>query len=265
VVSGTTILTAGLEEFGGDPAMPVTKATSDGAGWRISGTKTCVPAGMLADAFVIPAQLGDGSVELFVVAADAQGLSRSVQIPTTGQPEAEVTLDSVLVGRDDQLVWSGSGNSSGRTLHWLLERAATAFCVQEAGACKAAVELTARYVSERKQFGKPIAEFQAVGQRAADAYVDAEAVRLTAWQAAWRLDAGLPASAEVAVAKFWADDGAQRVVHACQHLHGGVGVDRDYPVHRYFLMIKHLSLTLGGTSASLLRLGGILASDPALV
>ncbi len=97
------------------------------------------------------------------------------------------------------------------------------------------------------------------GQRAADAYVDAEAVRLTAWQAAWRLDAGLPASAEVAVAKFWADDGAQRCVHACQHLHGGVGVDRDYPVHRYFLMIKHLALTLGGTNASLLRLGNILA------
>jgi acyl-CoA dehydrogenase len=85
---------------------------------------------------------------------------------------------------------------------------------------------------------------------------------LTAWQAAWRLDAGLPASAEVAVAKFWADDGAQRVVHACQHLHGGVGVDRDYPVHRYFLMIKHLSLTLGGSAVSLLRLGDILASDP---
>jgi alkylation response protein AidB-like acyl-CoA dehydrogenase len=280
VVAGTTILSAGLEEAGADSESPVTSAVAVGDGWRITGTKTCVFAGMLADAVVVSARIAGGAdagrdggrVELFVVPCDAAGVSRVQQIPTSGQPEAELHLDGVLVGADDLLRWSGATGAgagadadadAGRlTLHWLLERAATALCVQEAGACKAAVEMTARYTSERRQFGKPVAEFQAVGQRAADAYVDAEGVRLTAWQAAWRLDAGLPASAEVAVAKFWADDGAQRVVHGCQHLHGGVGVDRDYPVHRYFLMIKHLSLTLGGTAVSLLRLGDILASEP---
>ena len=155
------------------------------------------------------------AAELFCVPCDANGVSRTRQVPTSGQPEAQVDLDGVRVGADDLL------RPSGESLRWLVERAEAALCVQMAGACKAAVEMTARYTSERRQFGKPIAEFQAVGQRAADAYVDAEAVRLTAWQAAWRLDAGLPASAEVAVAKFWADDGAQRVVHGCQHLHGG--------------------------------------------
>jgi hypothetical protein len=265
VCSGSTILSAGLEEPGGDPFAPVTQATANGDGWRLSGTKTCVLSGMLADALVVPARL-DGEAQLFVVPCDADGLSRTRQVPTSGQPAAHVELDGVRVGNDDLLRPGGasgsSGSVSGGNLRWLLERAEAALCVQMAGACKAAVELTARYTSERRQFGKPIAEFQAVGQRAADAYVDAEAVRLTAWQAAWRLDAGLPASAEVAVAKFWADDGAQRVVHGCQHLHGGVGVDRDYPVHRYFLMIKHLALTLGGTSQSLLRLGNILAYGP---
>ena len=276
VVAGTTILSAGLEEPGADSELPTTTATPDGDGWRLSGMKTCVPAGMLADAIVVAARINAGAagpdrgrVELFVVRTDADGVKRVEQIPTSGQPEAELHLDDVFVGGDDQLRWSelhgadADADSGGRTVTWLLERAATAMCVQEAGACRAAVEMTARYTSERRQFGKPVAEFQAVGQRAADAYVDAEGVRLTAWQAAWRLDAGLPASAEVAVAKFWADDGAQRVVHGCQHLHGGVGVDRDYPVHRYFLMIKHLSLTLGGTAVSLLRLGDILASDTA--
>ena len=125
------------------------------------------------------------------------------------------------------------------------------------------MQLTAKYTTERVQFGKPIATFQAVGQRAADAYIDTEAVRLTAWQAAWRLAEGLPAAPEVAVAKFWADDGAQRVVHAAQHLHGGMGVDRDYPLHRYYLTVKHLALTLGGGTASLLRLGNFLADEPA--
>jgi 3-oxocholest-4-en-26-oyl-CoA dehydrogenase beta subunit len=269
VAAGTMILSAGLEEPGADPEAPLATALPDGDGWRITGTKTCVPAGMLADAVVVSARIGGtadpgpdgGRVELFVVPCDADGVTRDRQIPTSGQPEAELQMDGVPVGREDLLRWPSEAEAGGLTLRWLLERAATALCVQEAGACKAAVELTARYTSERRQFGKPVAEFQAVGQRAADAYVDAEGVRLTAWQAAWRLDEGLPASAEVAVAKFWADDGAQRVVHACQHLHGGVGVDRDYPLHRYFLMIKQLSLTLGGTAVSLLRLGDILAKD----
>ena len=98
--------------------------------------------------------------------------------------------------------------------------------------------MTAEYTKTREQFDRPIATFQAVGQRAADAYIDTEAIRLTAWQAIWRLSEELPATAEVAVAKFWAAEGGQRVVHAAQHLHGGMGVDRDYPLHRYFLWAK---------------------------
>ena len=103
---------------------------------------------------------------------------------------------------------------------------------------------------------------KAVGQRAADAYIDTEAVRLTAWQAAWRLHEGLPATEQVAIAKFWAADGGQRVVHAAQHLHGGMGVDRDYPLHRYYLWAKWLQLALGGASQHLLKLGQILANEP---
>ena len=102
-----------------------------------------------------------------------------------------------------------------------------------------------------------------MGQRAADAYVDAEAIRLTAWQAAWRLAEGMPADKEIAVAKFWAADGGQRVVHAAVHLHGGVGVDREYPLHRFFLNTKHIELTLGGATDQLLRLGATLAAEPA--
>jgi len=134
--------------------------------------------------------------------------------------------------------------------------------VAQAGAASAALALVAEYTKSREQFGKPIATFQAVGQRAADAYVDTEAIRLTAWQAAWRIAEGLPADKEVAIAKFWAADGGQRVVHAAVHLHGGVGVDRDYPLHRYFLMTKHFELTLGGATEQLLQLGAILASEP---
>jgi alkylation response protein AidB-like acyl-CoA dehydrogenase len=145
---------------------------------------------------------------------------------------------------------------------WLVEQAQAAMCVMASGACAAALELTANYTKSREQFGRPIASFQAVSQRAADAYIDTEAVRLTAWQAAWRLDTGLPASEQVAIAKFWASEGAQRVVHAAHHLHGGMGVDRDYPLYRYFLLVKQLELSLGSATPSLVRLGGLLADTP---
>ena len=123
-----------------------------------------------------------------------------------------------------------------------------------------ALRLTAAHVSEREQFGHKIATFQAVAQRAADAYVDARAIALTARQAAWRLAAGLPADEALAIAKFWAAEGGQRVAHAAQHLHGGIGVDVEYPLHRYFRQAKHLELALGGASAHLLRFGAMLAA-----
>ena len=259
VVAGTTGLSAALVEPGADPWYPVTTATPKGTGWRIDGAKSFVPAGMQAHAVVVSARTDDG-VGLFVVPSTAPGVTRVAQEATSRQIEAELTLAGVTVGPDEVLVSAGEGTDA---LAWLLERAEAALCLQVAGACQAAVRLTAQYTSQREQFGKPVATFQAVGQRAADAYIDAEAVRLTAWQAAWRLAEGLPAAAEVAVAKYWADEGAQRVVHAAQHLHGGVGVDRDYPLHRYYLLTKHLALTLGGSTASLLRLGAVLAAEPA--
>jgi 3-oxocholest-4-en-26-oyl-CoA dehydrogenase beta subunit len=158
----------------------------------------------------------------------------------------------------------GGDNADGAAIvTGITEFGITALCVQEAGVCAAALELTAEYTKTRVQFEKPIATFQAVGQRAADAYVDTEAIRLTAWQAASRLSGGLPAAAEVAVAKYWAAEGGQRVVHAAAHLHGGVGVDRDYPLHRFFLLTEQIELTLGGANESLRRLGLILAAEPA--
>jgi alkylation response protein AidB-like acyl-CoA dehydrogenase len=271
VASGEIILTAALAELAGEVILaggltPATTATlqADGS-WRLNGTKACVPAGLLAQAIIVPATCtgADGSTSglgLFIVDADAPGVTRTAQNPTTGRTEAVVELADVSVTADRLL---GGGESDAEAaLTAVTEHAITALCVQEAGACAAALELTAEFTKTRIQFDKPIATFQAVGQRAADAYVDTEAIRLTAWQAASRLAAGLPAAAEVAVAKFWAADGGQRVVHAATHLHGGVGVDRDYPLHRYFLLTRQIELTLGGANESLRRLGRILAAEP---
>jgi alkylation response protein AidB-like acyl-CoA dehydrogenase len=273
VVSGDVVLTAAMAELVGDVILPggaepatTASAEADGSGsWVLDGVKACVPAAFVADALLVPAtcKAEDGSVAgagVFIVDAHVDGLTMTQQATTTGRPEAIVELSGVRLGADRLL---GGGQADGAAvIDSITEHAITALCVLESGACAAALDLTAEYTKTRVQFEKPIATFQAVGQRAADAYVDTEAIRLTAWQAASRLAAGLPSTAEVAVAKYWAAEGGQRVVHAASHLHGGVGVDRDYPLHRYFLLTEQVELTLGSASDSLRRLGRVLADEP---
>ncbi|MGH9276098.1 MAG: acyl-CoA dehydrogenase family protein, partial [Acidimicrobiales bacterium] len=156
----------------------------------------------------------------------------------------------------------GGVDQGAEVVGWIADRLMAAICATQTGVCEEAVAITARYVNSREQFGSKLGTFQAVGHRVADAYIDTEGIRLTALQAIWRLDAGLDAGDELMVAKFWAADGAQRVVHAAQHLHGGIGMDLDYPIHRYFRWAKVLELTLGGASPSLLRLGASLVAQP---
>jgi len=272
VNSGDVFFTAALAELAGAVVVPggtspaTTAVAQEEGTWVLHGTKACVPAAMVATAILIPATCTapDGSAAgsgVFIVDADAEGLVMRRQMTASGRPEAVLELSGVVVGVDRLL--GGATVDGAAVITYISELATTALCIMEAGVCAAALALTSEYTKTRLQFERPIATFQAVGQRAADAYVDTEAIRLTAWQAASRLSAGLPASPEVAVAKYWAAEGGQRVVHAAAHLHGGVSLDRNYPLHRYFLLTEHIELTLGGANESLRTLGRILAEVPA--
>ena len=256
VARGEAILTAALVEPEGDPLRPTTAAAAAGEGFALTGTKLCVPAAQLAHALLVPAMTPQG-VGLFLVDPRARGV-RLEPLPTTsGQPEALVRLEGVRVATDDRVGGAGEG---ARIVEWMLERANAALACLALGVCDEALRLTAEYAKTRKQFDQPIAMFQAVGHRAANAYIDNEGVRLTALQAAWRLAAGLPAAKQVAVAKHWAAEAGQRVVHAAQHLHGGIGVDMDYPLYRYYLWSKAIELTLGSGARNLARLGAMIAA-----
>jgi alkylation response protein AidB-like acyl-CoA dehydrogenase len=260
VARGEVVLTAGLIEAQVDPREPTTAAKRSGRGWRLHGAKVCVPAAALATRILVPARAARGEIVIGLVDPTAAGVRRTPLATTSGRPESHLELDGVRVGPEEVVVGPEGGRAA---LEWLLEHATAAQAATAVGLCAAALELTADYVKTRKQFDQPIAMFQAVAHRAADAYIDVEAIRLTALQACWRLSQGLPASAEVALAKFWAAEAGQRVVAAAQHLHGGVGVDREYPLHRYYLQAKELELALGGASLQLQRIGEMLAAAPA--
>jgi alkylation response protein AidB-like acyl-CoA dehydrogenase len=259
VVAGTSVLTAALTDAGSrDPQAPATTAVEDGGVWVLDGEKVCVLAASIADAILVPATVADGRVVVALVARDAQGLTLEPEVLTTGETVCTIRLEGVRVGGEDLL---GGPQAGADVLRWTVERATAALCAVALGNAERALRLTAKYTGERKQFGKAIATFQAVAQRAADAYIDVEAMRVTTWQAAWRLSQGLPAVREVAIAKSWACEGGHRVCYAAQHLHGGIGVDKDYPLHRHYLLSKQAEILLGASNEQLARLGGMLAAN----
>jgi acyl-CoA dehydrogenase len=265
---GEIILTAALaEEDGDDPRVPSVGAErmeseggmgrrAGGEGWRLSGVKTTVFAASQAGLILVPAATPPG-VTVFLVDPADDGVTVQPQ-RITGGTAGRVVLDGVLVPADRVLGGPGTGRD---ITGWLLAHATVALCAQQLGVVERALEMTAEYARTRVQFGKPIGSFQAVSQRLADGYIDVEAVRLTMWQAAWELAAGQPSETAIATAKFWAADAGHRVAHTAVHVHGGVGIDLDYPLHRYFLAAKQGEFALGGATAQLRRIGAALANS----
>ena len=258
IADGSLVVAAGFYEEGTVPSEPETVAVPDGDGYRLDGVKPMVEAGLDAGLFVIPAKMPDGSCAVFLVPAGTEGVQLTRVEVTTRRPVARVDLSGVRVPADALL---GDGSTPGAEIvAWIELRTQAAMCMMMAGAARSSIELAAAYTKERKQFDRPIATFQAVSTRAGDSYIDTDAITLTAWQAAWRIDQGLPAEDAVSIAKWWAADGGFRVVHAAVHVHGGVGVDRDYPLHRYFLMARQMELTLGNGEEHLAALGRSIAA-----
>ena len=144
-------------------------------------------------------------------------------------------------------------------MNWLAQRVTAAICAHQLGAADCAMRMAASYTSERRQFGVPVATFQAVGHRMADCYIDIECLRLTTYQAVSLLDSQQCALTEVQIAKIWAGDTGHRVSYATQHVHGGTGIDRDYPLWRYCLWLRHNEMTLGCSAAQVAALGQRLA------
>jgi len=257
IARGARIVTAALAEYdSSDLLVPATRAVRDGDGIRLHGVKTLVPAAQLASHVIVPARTDDGATVLALVEPSSDGVKLDAQQSSDGQPNAQMTLDGVHVDAASLLAAHEDGAAA---LRWIVERAIVARCMMQLGVTERALEMTAQYGRDRVQFDRPIGSFQAVHQRAADAYIDVAAIRLTAWEAAWRLANELPASAHVAVAKFWASEGGQSASYACQHLHGGIGIDVDYPLHRYFRWAIHIEHELGSAKHHLERLGRSIA------
>ncbi len=236
VLSGEAIVVPALQADGWTAGV-----TADGN--ALTGTQLGVAWGTEASHAVVSA--GEA---LFLVDLSGPGVSREAVQVSSLEPHASLTFDGAV------------GVPLAATATEALARATLLLCSYAVGVAEASLLLAAQHVSTREQFGKPLAAFQAISYQVADCYIDVEAMRLTAQQAIWRLDEGQPYAEQTAIAAFWGADAIQRVVSKAVHLHGGLGVDVSYPLHKWFLIGKVIELSLGGAQRQLEGLGALLAA-----
>lgn len=252
VAEGKLKLTAAISETGSCEAHTSIASIDDSL--VVNGELSMVPDGAVANAVLVPVQNAQGETQVVIIDTDAQGVSVQAIKSHRGEIQANITLNNVQA--DAAQILGGAD-----VLQWIELHAELALCALQVGVCEEAIKRTAEYTTERKQFGAPIGSIGMVAMQAADAYIDSQAMRSTYLLALYRLSAGLDARTEIYSAKYQAAEGGHRIVHRTQHLHGGIGADITYPIHRYFLWAKHISVMLGGGHVALEKLGKILAND----
>jgi len=239
VASGELLLTAALRE----PRAPHTTAVTDGT---ITGTKIGVPYAAQSHLLLVPARSdsmivsGSGQIApktahdhggVFLISPRGPGVELIQTPSSSGEPEYAVQLDRAPV--EGML----GGADCVRDLYQL---AVAGACALADGAMAGALALTRDHVASREQFGRPLAAFQAVSQQIADVYIASRTMHLAALSACWRLATRRDAAADLEVAGYWCAEQAPRTVRLCHHLHGGIGMDATYPLHRFSSLIADL-------------------------
>ena len=245
VASGELLLTAALREPPTHPATAVTDNT-------ITGLKIGVPYAEQSRLLLVPArtdsmivnssgQIAPQTVHdhggVFLVNPRGAGVELTRSRSSSGEPEYTLRLDRAPV----EGVLGGA--DCVRDLHQL---AVAGACALADGVVAGALALTRDYVARREQFGRPLATFQAVSQQIADVYIASRTMHLAALSACWRLAEGRDAAADLDVAGYWCAEQAPRSVRLCHHLHGGIGMDVTYPLHRFSGLAADLARFLGG-------------------
>jgi alkylation response protein AidB-like acyl-CoA dehydrogenase len=255
VAEGRSRLTAATAEPGtAFPRRPRTRLVRHADGWRLTGCVTGVGAYDDAAAVLVPASVEDGtegSVVVAIVVPGSPGIEATPTYTSRGEAAHTLRLTDVALSDEDVLGGTPGSDAAAEAARVLREHAIAGLCLLGDGLVQGATTLTAGYVKERRQFGRALAEFQAVAVQVADVYVAARTVGLAGEAAAWRVASDLPADDDLAVAAYWFATAGPQALHTCHHLHGGVGVDITYPLHRAYSWVKDVAQALGGERQAL--------------
>ncbi|CAL9639174.1 acyl-CoA dehydrogenase [Streptomyces sp. ICN988] len=233
---------------GSDAASLRTKAVRDGDDWVITGTKAWITHGGIADFYTVMARTGEDGprgITAFLVPGDAEGLSAAVpekKMGLKGSPTAQVHLDGVRVPDARRIGEEGQGFAIALSA---LESGRLGIAACAIGVAQAALDEAVSYAAERRQFGKPIADFQGLRFMLADMATQIEAGRALYLAAARLRDAGLPFAKQAAMAKLHCTDTAMRVTTDAVQILGGYGYTADFPAERYMREAKVLQIVEG--------------------
>jgi 3-oxo-4-pregnene-20-carboxyl-CoA dehydrogenase alpha subunit len=231
-VAQGSVLTAALNEPGAPlPDRPAATL----ANGRLNGTKVGVGYAGQADWILVTAESG-----VVVVAREADGVQMTKTPTSNWCDEYVVTFSDVAVDDSDVL--------TGAEIHRANQLALAAIGAYASGLVAGALRLTADYVANRQQFGKPLSTFQTVAAQLAEVYIASRTLALAATSVIWRLSEGRDSDDDLDVLCYWQASQAPPVMQTCHHLHSGMGVDITYPMTRYYSTIKDLTRLVGGPS-----------------
>ncbi|MDB5731626.1 MAG: acyl-CoA dehydrogenase [Variovorax sp.] len=245
----------GLSQSRG-PSLRLERA---GEGWTLSGLALAVPLGGQARHALLTAGVQgeeQGEMRLVLVDLAQSGVQRSEGVSQHHQALADLSFDALPLAADQVLTAAATG--------WTEQRAIACVAALQLGVTEQQIRRTVDYVSERQQFGRAIGSFQLVAGQMADGYIALEALRTSLWQLVYRLDAGLDAAPQAAATRTLSNDTGHRAGHMAQHVHGGIGVDITYPIHRFLFWSRALGVALGGSEHHLAKLGDWLANNDTL-
>ena len=251
---GKQIITVSLDAVACAQGVAL-KLSAAADGWQLDGSVSALPLGADASHALLLADSADG-LRLLAVDLSAAGIEKTAGVFTHRGGVADVRFKAFQLAAGDVL--------PAAALPWLEQRAIAALAALQLGVSTEHVRRTVTYINDRRQFERAIATFQAVQMSMADAHIAIEALRSTLWQLVYRLDAGLPSASEALAVKYLAVECGHLVGHKAQHVHGGIGVDLTYPIHRFLYWSRALGITLGGSAATLERLGDWLANNDKL-
>lgn len=250
ICHGTTLMTLALTEAGGSyhPQGIQLEARRDGDGYVLNGAKLFVPDAHVSSVMVVAARTSEGDakrgITAFLVPAGSRGIRMTPHRTLGSDKQSEVVFDGVRAPADSVLGTEGEGWP---VLQRTLDRAAAARCMEMLGAANAVLEMTVEYAKQRVQFGRPIGSFQAIQYHCANMAIQVDSCRHMAYLAMWRLAEGLPASAEVSMAKAWVSRAYRQVCATAQQAHGAIGFTQDHNLQLYTRRARAQEVTFGNT------------------
>ncbi|MGE8064319.1 acyl-CoA dehydrogenase family protein [Pseudomonas sp. NPDC089569] len=243
--SGEVLLSLSMDGLNSALGIELQGQAIDG-GWSVNGRVAALSLGDQAQAALVPVQVAD-QPRLLLLDLSAPQIQRVSAVLTHGEAVTDLHIQHLTVNAAALL--------PAEAVAWLELRSVAALAALQLGVSEEQIRRTVAYVSERQQFERSIGSFQAVQMSMADTHIAVEALRTALWQLAYRIDAGLPAPSEALATAWLACEAGHRIGHIAQHVHGGIGVDLTYPIHRFLYWSRGLALALGGSAANLERLG----------